>query len=152
MDRSCGTCTKCCEGHLSGTVRGIPFSPGKPCHFVKINSGCSIYEDRPDKPCRLFKCVWLTEPDFPEWLKPSLCNVMFVPSKIDSHDYIYALESGAELDTKTLSWAVSYMWSNKLNFAWQHRGDWSAIGSDGFVKAYLEYDKTRATQIQKTSK
>jgi len=90
--------------------------------------------------------VWLTELDFPEWLKPSLSNVMFVPSKIDSHDYIYALESGAELDTKTLSWAVSYMWSKKLNFAWQHRGDWSAIGSDGFVRAYLEYDKTRATK------
>ena len=146
MDRSCGTCTKCCEGHLSGVVRGIPFSPGKPCHFVKINTGCSIYEDRPDKPCESFKCVWLTELDFPEWLKPSLSNVMFVPSKIDSHDYIYALESGAELDTKTLSWAVSYMWSKKLNFAWQHRGDWSAIGSDGFVRAYLEYDKTRATK------
>jgi hypothetical protein len=136
-ERSCGTCTKCCEGYLSGEVRGIPFFKGKPCHFIKTNSGCSIYEDRPEDPCKGFKCLWLTDQNLPEWLKPNLSNAMFVPSVIDSHDYIFAIEAGEKMDARVLSWAVAYMSFNKLNFAWQYDGVWSAIGSDRFVKAYF---------------
>lgn len=135
-ERSCGTCTKCCEGHLTGVAHGIPFFSGKPCHFVDVDSGCSIYEDRPDDPCKSFKCLWLTEPNLPEWLKPNLSNVIFVSTKIDSHDYIYAIESGSKMDAQTLSWAVAYMSLNKYNFAWQYDGGWSAIGTDEFVRAY----------------
>lgn len=117
-------------------AHGIPFFSGKPCHFVDVNLGCSVYEDRPDDPCEIFKCGWLIEPNFPEWLKPNLSNVIFVFDKIDSHNFIYAIESGAKMDAQTLSWAVAYMSINKYNFAWQYDGGWSAIGSDEFVKAY----------------
>ena len=117
-------------------AHGIPFFSGKPCHFVDMNTGCSIYEDRPDDPCKSFKCGWLTEPNYPEWLKPTLSNVIFVSDKIDSHDFIYAIESGAKMEARTLSWAVAYMSFNKLNFAWQYDGGWNAIGTDEFVKAY----------------
>jgi len=134
--RSCGTCTRCCEGYLRGVAYGIPFYPGKPCHFLDINSGCSIYENRPDDPCRVFECGWLSNPNYPEWAKPNLSNVIFAQSKIDSHEYVYAIESGGKMDIRTLSWAVAYMAWNKINFAWQYDGGWNAIGSDEFVKAY----------------
>ncbi len=42
--RSCSDCTKCCEGSLSGEVFGKTFYSGKPCHFVKLNEGCSVYK------------------------------------------------------------------------------------------------------------
>jgi uncharacterized cysteine cluster protein YcgN (CxxCxxCC family) len=135
--RSCGTCTKCCEGHLVGEVRGIPFHLGKPCHFLKIDVGCSIYEDRPEKPCKSFKCMWLTEPNLPEWLKPNLINAMFVPSEVEGHKYIFAIEAGEKMEERTISWAKSYMSSNNLNFAWQHDGKWNAMGSVEFIGSYF---------------
>ena len=148
--RSCGTCTKCCEGYLSGQAHGIPFYPGKPCHFLKIGFGCSIYEDRPDDPCKGFQCQWLTEPNFPEWLKPNLSNVIFVPSEIDGHQYIFAIEAGAKMEERTLSWAKSYMLSNNFNFAWQYDGKWSASGSDKFLKAYFGSNETTTNEIKET--
>jgi hypothetical protein len=136
-ERSCGTCTKCCEGYLTGVAHGIPFFSGKPCHFVDMNSGCSIYEDRPDDPCNSFKCGWLTEPNFPEWLKPNLSNVIFTSNELDGHYYIYAKEAGATMDAMVLSWAISYMANNKINFAWEYgRSDAGAIGSDEFLSAF----------------
>ena len=136
-DRRCGTSTKCCEGYLSGEAHGIPFYPGKPCHFLKMNTGCSIYEDRPDDPCKGFQCQWLTEPSYPEWLKPNLSNVMFVPNEVDGHQFIFAIESGAKMEERTLSWAKSYMSSNDLNFAWQYDGKWNAMGSVEFLGSYF---------------
>jgi hypothetical protein len=65
-----------------------------------------------------------------------LSNVIFVSDKVDSHDFIYAIESGAKMEARTLSWAVAYMSFNKFNFAWQYDGGWNAIGTDEFVKAY----------------
>jgi len=135
-ERSCGTCTKCCDGYLSGEVHGIPMFPGKPCHFVDMDSGCSIYEDRPEHPCKSFKCQWLADPNFPEWVKPNLVNAIFVNYSIGEHQYFSLIEAGGILETAILSWAVSYMSLNKFNFTWSYNGGVSAIGSDEFLKAY----------------
>ena len=140
-DRSCGTCTKCCEGYLSGEVNGIPFYEGKPCHFTDIGSGCSIYEDRPEDPCKAFKCQWLSNPNFPEWLKPNLSNVIFVYAKLGQHEYVFAKEAGGKIDARTLSWAINFMSFNKFNFAWQYDGGWNAIGSDQFINDYFENER-----------
>ena len=32
--RTCGDCTKCCEGYMSGVVFGKPFYAGNPCHLL----------------------------------------------------------------------------------------------------------------------
>ena len=60
MLRQCGTCTKCCEGHLVGTINGKEMYPGKPCYLLQIGKGCSDYENRPEEPCKAFNCQWIT--------------------------------------------------------------------------------------------
>lgn len=76
--RSCGTCTRCCDGWLEGEVRGHRMFPGQRCHFV-ADSGCTIYADRPHSPCRSFVCGWMqpasTLPD--DW-RPDRIGVIVV--------------------------------------------------------------------------
>lgn len=73
--RECNGCTACCEGWLSGEAHGHYFQPGRPCHF-KCEGGCSIYEKRPENPCKTFICEWLVNPELPEWMKPSVSKVI----------------------------------------------------------------------------
>jgi hypothetical protein len=74
--RGCGSCTACCDGWMAGTIRGHDMSPGTPCHF-RGAGGCTIYDERPDSPCRSFVCAWLA-PDspFPDELRPDRCGVI----------------------------------------------------------------------------
>jgi len=66
--RSCGECTACCEGWLEDV--SLDMKPGKSCAHLK-NSACSIYEARPENPCRRFTCAWLHQPEqYPEDLRP----------------------------------------------------------------------------------
>ena len=145
-ERSCGTCTKCCEGYLTATVGDISLYPGKPCHFVEMNCGCSIYKDRPVEPCQTFKCEWLNQPLIPEWLKPNLSNAIFIyypsnpdaPSNsIEAYEHTKLVEAGSKITAQTLSWAVAHYTFNGLNLAWEYdHGTGGAIGSEDFVKTY----------------
>src|SRR5260370_37002724 len=58
-ERTCGSCTACCDGWLQIEVRGHRIRPGKPCPF-SVEHRCSIYSERPQHPCREFVCGWLT--------------------------------------------------------------------------------------------
>jgi hypothetical protein len=74
--RSCGSCTACCDGWLAGTVHGHVMEPGTPCHFVGAG-GCTIYEQRPESPCRSFVCAWMAPGSpFPDELRPDRCGVI----------------------------------------------------------------------------
>ncbi|HZE61286.1 MAG TPA: hypothetical protein VE085_12085 [Burkholderiales bacterium] len=53
--RQCGTCTACCDGWVEGTIYGHEMKPGVPCHF-RGEGCCTIYERRPEEPCRRFVC------------------------------------------------------------------------------------------------
>ena len=79
-NRSCNSCTKCCDGWLAGNIYGHDMYTGKPCHFVK-SDGCSIYNERPQNPCRIFKCEWLINLDIPEWLHPKKSEVIILKKK-----------------------------------------------------------------------
>ena len=62
MTRECGTCTKCCDGTTSvgGDIFGHIYGNGKPCHFLNLTEKkCGIYKDRPNDPCKTYKCMWL---------------------------------------------------------------------------------------------
>ena len=73
-NRSCGTCTLCCE--ILKIRRGPVKKPAYvPCVHCKIGSGCTIHESRPDV-CRDFSCAYLLNID-PEDRPPA--EVSFVP-------------------------------------------------------------------------
>ena len=75
LKKSCGSCTACCSGALFGEAHGHAFFKGRPCFFV-TEKGCGIYEDRPESPCKTYKCGYLAEPFFPEWMRPDLSGVL----------------------------------------------------------------------------
>jgi hypothetical protein len=44
------------------------------CKDCTIGKGCNIYPDRPNS-CRTFDCVWLSNPDIPDTLRPDRIGV-----------------------------------------------------------------------------
>jgi hypothetical protein len=143
-DRSCGTCTKCCEGYLKADIKlkdktplvqmGIDEKGRKPCAFVKIGKGCTVYEKRPDNPCAIFKCDWLTNADMPESFKPENSKVIFTTRIMKGIEYTMLLEAGTKMDSEALSWAIPYALANNKNIAWRVLENIFWIGSEEFNK------------------
>ena len=72
----CGSCTACCT-HLPIPARIV--SPaakpaGEPCPHL-CQSGCSIYQQRPDI-CARFQCAWLANGDWPEEWRPDRSGLL----------------------------------------------------------------------------
>lgn len=131
-ERSCGTCAKCCEGWLQGEAFGHKFYRGRPCFF--LNKTCTIYDKRPDDPCRSYKCAWLDEPQFPEWMKPDLVNVIINRAEDNNIKYYALIESGSVLDVKVLSWMVQWALNTGHNLLYYIDGGVNRIGSKEFLE------------------
>ena len=70
--RECGECNLCCK------VLNIPeynAPAGTMCEHC-TDKGCSIYEERHDI-CRGFSCLWLSQPQIPESLRPDKSGILF---------------------------------------------------------------------------
>jgi uncharacterized cysteine cluster protein YcgN (CxxCxxCC family) len=134
-ERSCDGCAKCCEGWLSGEVYGHVFYKGRPCFF--LNKTCSIYEKRPDNPCRTFRCSWLAEDIFPHWMKPDLVNIIITKKQVGDLLYYEIVEAGSTIDSKTLNWLLQWALYSDNNLVYQIEGGLNRIGSQEFMKANL---------------
>ena len=135
ISRSCNGCTACCEGWLHGEAHSHKFWPGRKCHYVS-ETGCTIYEQRPHDPCQIFKCEWLIDGNFPEWLKPSLSKVIFVRRNFQGFNYIHAVEAGGKMESEVLSWLIMAYLDGKLtNVVYNLNGGTNIIGNKDFVKA-----------------
>jgi hypothetical protein len=101
--RDCGECTACCRGWLSTTIEGVRVLPGKPCHHSTA-SGCSIYERRPEHPCRSFNCAWLEDNSpLADDMRPDRCGAIVVFNRSWArHRIILAIPTGAEMPKETL--------------------------------------------------
>ncbi|MFC1602828.1 hypothetical protein ACFL3U_04615 [Pseudomonadota bacterium] len=106
-NRSCFPCTACCDGWLSSKY--IEMSPGHPCTH-STNKGCSIYETRPEEPCRTFKCAWLNEDSLlPDHMRPDQCGaIVMIGRKFKSWRMILATPTGWTIPQGTLEWIMSY--------------------------------------------
>lgn len=136
--RSCNECTKCCEGFLSGKALGYDFFVGKPCHFVDINKGCSVYKQRPISPCKSYKCFWLSNTDMPQWMKPSFVNAIVDMRNVDGIEYMAINEAGSRLDSRVLSWAIEYCLSKQINLYWIVESYIHWIGTPDFNDAIIK--------------
>ena len=146
--RECGNCTKCCEGWLSGEALGHKFYAGKPCHFISIGNGCSVYATRPKDPCVSFKCAWLDNLEIPEWFKPDQINAIIKFDEIKGIKRMVAIEAGEVLQSKVLSWLIQYAISNQLNFAWQINGNFNWIGSPEFHQAMIDLPNDKFPDLE----
>ena len=147
ISRSCHGCTACCDGWLVGEAYGHSFYPGRKCHFVS-DEGCSIYEQRPYDPCHTFKCEWLINKEFPEWLKPSLSKVIFVNRQIDGIPYISANEMGSKMDSNVLSWFVMAHVNKKFpNIMYMLNGGMNVMGQPEFMKAIFGNGSSKNVEV-----
>lgn len=77
--RNCGTCTACCDGWLSS--EHIDMAPWKPCRH-RTDTGCAIYAERPEQPCRTFQCAWVeADSALAEDMRPDRCGVIVVNNR-----------------------------------------------------------------------
>ena len=134
-ERSCSSCAKCCEGGLQGEAHGHRFYKGRPCFF--LNKTCSIYDTRPETPCRSYKCAWLDEPHFPEWMRPDLVNVIINRDIHNGVKYYALVEAGSTLDVRVLSWVIQWALNNNHNLMYYIDGGMNRIGSKEFIEAVL---------------
>ena len=132
-ERSCDGCAKCCEGWLHGQAYGHAFYSGRPCFF--LNKTCSIYETRPENPCRSFKCEWLAGDLFPHWMKPDLVNAIITKRQYENIIYYEIVEAGSKLDAKVLSWLVHWSLNTNNNILYFIEGGPNKVGSQEFLKA-----------------
>jgi hypothetical protein len=114
-NRQCFPCTACCEGWLSGKIRGVKMRPGKPCLFL-VKEGCGIYEERPARPCRSFKCTWLLEQDkLPEKMRPSECGaIILLDRPWHNRKVMRAVPTGEKIPADTLEWLMAYSREHSL--------------------------------------
>jgi len=140
-NRNCNGCTKCCDGWLSSNIYGYDMSIGKPCHFVK-SDGCSIYNERPQNPCKIFKCEWLINLEIPEWLYPKKSNVIITKKYISNICYLDIIEAGKKLSVETLNWILLMSINNQINVLYQINGGKNWIGSKDFCELIKEKNES----------
>jgi hypothetical protein len=134
--RQCGDCTKCCEGWLLGEAYGHKFWAGRPCYFMGKGK-CTIYEKRPESPCKSYKCMWLIDENIPEWFKPNEINAIMSWREKDNIRYIELNEAGETLRSDVLSWTIQYVLNNNLNLLYKIKGGWNKIGQQDFLQANI---------------
>lgn len=135
MKRQCGECTACCEGTLSGEAYGYKFYTGRPCHF--FNKKCTIYENRPEHPCKNFYCEWLTNDQFPEWMKPNLSKIIVSKHETNNIHYYGITEVHEPIKADILNWVIQWSLNNQHNIKYSILGGNNYIGSKEFVEANL---------------
>ena len=138
--RTCGSCTACCDGWLRIEVRGHQAFPGKPCHF-RTDGGCSIYDERPQHPCREFVCGWLVASSpLPDWMRPDKSNLILLAANFDWHGLPVdvAVAAGTRPKKKALDWLMQFCASRKRCLMYQVDDEWFAFGPPVFQTEMAE--------------
>ena len=151
LKKTCGDCTACCSGVLSGEAHGHYFYKGRPCFFL-TQKGCSIYANRPENPCVSFKCGYLSEAFFPEWMRPDLCGILATTRVMRSTvmvtkdgaeveeerhiPYMHLVEYGKAMTGKALWWFIQKHLQGEIpNLLIDIEGHHHRMGSLEFIRA-----------------
>ncbi len=132
--RSCSGCTACCDGWLRMTIRGHEVGPGRPCPF-SAGGCCSIYDERPQDPCRQFRCGWLVEGSpLPDWLRPDLAKLILLPNNFEWRGYPVhvAVAVGQAPTPQALEWVMAHCVATRHPLMYQSGDDWIAYGPGAF--------------------
>ena len=138
--RDCGDCTACCGGALRIEVRGHEVRPGKPCPF-RIAHGCSIYDERPQHPCREFVCGWLVASSpLPDWMRPDKSDLILLPANFVWHNLPVdvAVAVGSAPKRKALDWLKRFSIERRRCLMYQIDNEWFAFGPPAFQAEIVE--------------
>jgi SEC-C motif len=132
--RECGACTACCDGWVEGTIYGHDMKPGTPCHW-RGNGGCTIYERRPQEPCRRFICGWLAPASpFPESFRPDRLGVMIVPTRWRDGPAFILKSAPRDADEELLGWMREFSVRSGAPFFYEQRGERYGFGPQEFQR------------------
>lgn len=130
--RQCGECTACCDGWLIGTIYGHEMRPGVPCYFVR-QGGCSIYEERPQSPCRNFVCGWAAaDSPFPDSFKPDQTGVIIMQIQWRNQPAYRLACAGNDPDPALLAWMMNFSQQTGRPFFYDIKGETLGYGSSAF--------------------
>ena len=136
--RQCGECTACCQGWAEGEIRGHRMFAGQHCHFLEAGA-CTIYDERPQSPCRNFVCGWLLpNSPFPESFRPDRVGVIIVPMKWHEQPAFVLLSAGNDPGPQLLQWMQAYARRSGSPFYYQQRGERLGYGPVAFQQEMLE--------------
>jgi hypothetical protein len=132
--RTCGECTACCDGWLQIEVHGHPVGLGKPCLY-RVEQGCSIYDERPQHPCREFVCGWLVASSpLPDWMRPDKSDLIMLAANSFWQglpvDVIVAASRRPK--QKALDWLMKFSTENRRCLIYQIDEEWFAFGPPAF--------------------
>lgn len=140
MNRTCGSCTKCCEGWLAADVHGHFMEPGTHCHFLK-ESKCSIYPSRPNV-CKDFFCAWLMDERIDDDLKPDNIHQIITYNYVDDIGWYEIVEAGEKIKKEHLKRIIDFVKKHRLNLRYKQGTDILYInvlfGTDEFKERYEE--------------
>ena len=106
MSRECATCTECCRGHLACTVLGHELRKGQPCHFVG-ETGCTVYEMRPEAPCRTYLCAWRQDAELPTWFRPDLSGIIVTKRPYGDGKHFWDVQETRPMEARYLIWLMA---------------------------------------------
>ena len=130
----CGECTECCTGTLQGEVRGHKFDRTTSCFFLKENK-CSIYNSRPDTPCKNYSCIWLMDESIPDFMRPDLSNVVLTKRAVGNFEFVEAEEAARKvLTAEILANVIDFAVHSNQNLVYRVSGKLRWIGSSEFVQ------------------
>jgi hypothetical protein len=132
--RACGTCTACCDGWLKIEVYGHKVDRGQPCPFSSGHD-CTIYDRRPQVPCREFECAWrLRNSPLPEWMRPDKADTIVLASNFvwRGVPVDVAVPIGERPKRKALEWLKAFATARQRLLLFAIAGDWYAFGPPAF--------------------
>jgi hypothetical protein len=109
--KNCDGCVACCNGTLNIDVYGEQVNRTHSCSKIcYTNNNCSEYTNRPPV-CSNFKCLWLTQDDIPEWLKPSKSGMLMIYRKsyLEIHS-VKGMDLGADVFLVGIHFAYMNNW------------------------------------------
>jgi hypothetical protein len=126
--RSCGTCTACCDGWMAGDIFGHEMKEGQPC-FFRGEQCCTIYERRPESPCRTFICGWLQrDSPFPEDFRPDRLGVLIAPIRWRGQAAYILRSAGRDPDEALLEWMQAFSERSGSPFFYEVAGERFGFG------------------------
>jgi hypothetical protein len=136
--RQCGSCTACCDGWVKGEIFGHAMMPGQPCHF-RGEGCCTIYERRPQNPCRSFICAWLQPGSpFPEEFQPNRLGVLIIPARWRGEIAYILSSAGRDPDESLLAWMRELSYRTGRPFFYEQHGERFGFGPAEFQMEMLQ--------------
>ncbi|MDQ9172171.1 hypothetical protein Q8A64_17295 [Oxalobacteraceae bacterium R-40] len=107
--------------------------PDTPCHFVR-HGGCSIYEERPEEPCRRFECAWKeTTSPFPEAFRPDRVGIIILRIKWRNRNAYRLVSAGHDLSLEVLAWMRAWSQHTGYPFFYEEAGETLGYGPKAFL-------------------